>query len=647
MILPLIVPLLKGEYLYSYMLRIAKVNGIDDLDAFIRAYVFPGMNQHLSNFEMSHYLNAFFDALLIPNDRRADMIRVSTIYPALAVWMSEGQKAHLVGSMAYCPNEYPHLLSPMKPHETNLKFCPKCMEEDMDRYGFTYARRVHQIPGVRVCTKHQVPLVKMNLKTTETELFDLSNEHDLAYAKICERMLDLPSNKNLLTDAIGDLLNQINLSKLMTLQNGYPYPSSMNILEMLKRKNDNYLNFEKMTSLLLCLIEKFHFVIPTMKTMNVELPFGYEMLNGDDKIATFRHDVCNTVFFATPYALNAGWGCPQCDSLDERRKFEKLVENSGHPMVKLITPFESLQKRVAMKCMNCGKIFYIKPGDFLENNSRCRCQTHIHAMTKTEAKELVEKDNHYKLLKFSGAYEDMKVRCLDCNHTFLVKPDEFKKRPFCRKCTELKRNKKFDEVRANNRNLTAAAIKKYVKEMTGDAFEVIKVDHHCLTLKCNHCQKIFQLTYEQFKRGKRCDCYKYPCGEDFINYVDSVTSHEYKVERTAYSRYLVTNVKTGYSIRLTKLEIMAELMRPGQSDKIPISHKGTYSLKIKDKIYKCISHFLDDHYAYGDEFRACDVVIDGLSAHSIRNSLSSTMIDKHIVSKKKTGVYIYMGKESA
>ncbi len=40
-----------------------------------------------------------------------------------------------------------------------LKFCPQCCVEDEQEYGEAYWHRQHQIPGILVCLKHQVPLV--------------------------------------------------------------------------------------------------------------------------------------------------------------------------------------------------------------------------------------------------------------------------------------------------------------------------------------------------------------------------------------------------------------------------------------------------------------------------------------------------------
>ena len=39
-----------------------------------------------------------------------------------------------------------------------LKFCPICMQEDIEKYGECYWHRLHQVPGVLVCPKHKVTL---------------------------------------------------------------------------------------------------------------------------------------------------------------------------------------------------------------------------------------------------------------------------------------------------------------------------------------------------------------------------------------------------------------------------------------------------------------------------------------------------------
>lgn len=47
--------------------------------------------------------------------------------------------------------------------KTNLWVCSDCFKEDIDTYGETYWRRVHQAPGVFVCPKHETVLEETNV----------------------------------------------------------------------------------------------------------------------------------------------------------------------------------------------------------------------------------------------------------------------------------------------------------------------------------------------------------------------------------------------------------------------------------------------------------------------------------------------------
>ena len=44
-----------------------------------------------------------------------------------------------------------------------LRFCPECMLEDIQRYGFSYWRRLFQLPGVFVCERHRHLLLESSI----------------------------------------------------------------------------------------------------------------------------------------------------------------------------------------------------------------------------------------------------------------------------------------------------------------------------------------------------------------------------------------------------------------------------------------------------------------------------------------------------
>lgn len=60
--------------------------------------------------------------------------------------------------------------------KTNLWVCSDCIKNDMDNYGETYWRRVHQAPGVFVCPKHEAVLEETNVSVKA------QNQHEFIVA---------------------------------------------------------------------------------------------------------------------------------------------------------------------------------------------------------------------------------------------------------------------------------------------------------------------------------------------------------------------------------------------------------------------------------------------------------------------------------
>lgn len=91
----------------------------------------------------------------------------------------------------------------------NFMHCHKCCEEDMEKYGETYWHRVHQLPGVMVCPKHEKSLHETNVSVKATNqheyiiateensrskektvsVDDASFQHLLTFAKIANELL--------------------------------------------------------------------------------------------------------------------------------------------------------------------------------------------------------------------------------------------------------------------------------------------------------------------------------------------------------------------------------------------------------------------------------------------------------------------------
>ena len=64
----------------------------------------------------------------------------------------------------------------------NLLYCPKCLEEDIQKYGESYWRVLHQVVGVFYCNKHKIPLLKSNVCSSDSRI-DFTCVEDIDVSK--------------------------------------------------------------------------------------------------------------------------------------------------------------------------------------------------------------------------------------------------------------------------------------------------------------------------------------------------------------------------------------------------------------------------------------------------------------------------------
>ncbi|MEW5756897.1 MAG: TniQ family protein [Pseudomonadota bacterium] len=89
-------------------------------------------------------------------------VRAHTLLPYYVAYRTTADKKRFTAALLADRPQFLHVelgicagtvrLSPV------MRFCPACSAEDVARYGETYWRRLHQIPGVVVCPEHQVVL---------------------------------------------------------------------------------------------------------------------------------------------------------------------------------------------------------------------------------------------------------------------------------------------------------------------------------------------------------------------------------------------------------------------------------------------------------------------------------------------------------
>ena len=101
-----------------------------------------------------------------------------------------------------------------------LKYCPVCVKEDRARYGETYWRRLHQIRGVSVCTKHGCVLYPSDVSAIIYNSFsfqpaEFSVDEEAKIVMVDEDSLDYYSYIADVFNATIDFDNEIPISAVL------------------------------------------------------------------------------------------------------------------------------------------------------------------------------------------------------------------------------------------------------------------------------------------------------------------------------------------------------------------------------------------------------------------------------------------------
>ena len=97
-----------------------------------------------------------------------DIINNHTLFPFYSAFLSSDTSSKILNSMVKESGLDIYSRAGICASKISIpeyfKFCPKCMEEDLEKYGETYWHRIHQIQCVEVCPKHKVILQNSTVK---------------------------------------------------------------------------------------------------------------------------------------------------------------------------------------------------------------------------------------------------------------------------------------------------------------------------------------------------------------------------------------------------------------------------------------------------------------------------------------------------
>lgn len=195
------------ELLFSVISRYKEIGGFTDKQAFMQSLYNKRKTTYSVQLpiQMQDLVNNLPPYTLLTANK---LIEENTLAPYYTSFMSEEQTMNIywamigdnsksidamLGTLSWNPTSYKY-----------LRYCSKCLEEDFERYGESYWRRLHQVTGVLICDKHHMPLQESNLLAN-----NLRKDYSSPNYQICKDNQEIPDYPDKIVKLNTELINNI------------------------------------------------------------------------------------------------------------------------------------------------------------------------------------------------------------------------------------------------------------------------------------------------------------------------------------------------------------------------------------------------------------------------------------------------------
>jgi len=663
MFIPVIINPIEDEILYSYLQRLSKANTFFSFAEFIGAYLRPDSEMKFAKNHMLYDANTVAGRLIRYLPESVDPVEFyldHSVYSAITPLRTRQQQTHIINLAEGRQNQYPRIVTKLTSMMPELHVCPECMKEDVEKHGFWYYHRAHQIEGTKVCWKHGTPLKKyigiinheMDPDAKFEEITDI-REKDREYAVFVKEFLDKGYDTDIFgtAKAVFKRVNELGydtstydvIAKDIE-DKGYGYLFSRPIPKILKVDliSPRYVNDPDIFALLMVMfkdaseIEKY---LPASDEGTKKAFF--KSLSGYTLIGQYRNslislisDATGRMFLATPSGFLNGWQDPLLDiGISEDDKFREIFSAVSDGKYEYITPFDGMNNRITLRhleCHNTADTFTTTPRRFLEEGVRCICENRI---LFDEAAEKVRECGDFELVKYETADKDCVIRHLLCGKTFVVKYRKFIKSPFCRAEKPFERT--YKSFRQEIKNLTG---KEYT--LTGSYID----KNTKVRIKHNICGRETEYLPRHFLDGQRCPyCGREIPEKEFPDMVRAATFGKYEIiKRLTSNLYEIVNTGTGETQQLTKSKIIQEINRPTESELLPCEKRMKILPKktVKDRIWD----YILTNYGKNDYIMLQDIVLDGVDRKIIKARVQDLANKDGRIKNVAMGIYTFPDK---
>lgn len=122
-----------------------------------------------------------------------ELIQQHTLLPYVVAFMSPAARNKTLGSVLHSSTSSVSAAAQNAIKGSRfLRYCSKCMLEDLQHYGDTYWRRIHQLPGINICATHCIPLFisRVSVRATTTMRPPIEAKGSLKSQKLLPKKID-------------------------------------------------------------------------------------------------------------------------------------------------------------------------------------------------------------------------------------------------------------------------------------------------------------------------------------------------------------------------------------------------------------------------------------------------------------------------
>lgn len=653
----------EDELMSSYFKRMARANGFSNPKHFMQAYVWPdsivGAKQGRiirdDGFNVLLNFNKCFREDVSP----IDFFLKTSLFPGIRPVISNVDAIVL---SVFRDNTNDIDINP-KMFCRRPQYCPLCTLDDLKTKGYTWLRRSHNMPGVKVCHKHHCYLHQddgTGKYNTDVQKADAITEieysnfaHDMLTGMVdCDSKHTIEAIKARITE-LGYEIPRGGYSEFVTSclagrYQGFLPDNAGHVLKTRKR----FVYAEKCEILLKMLYILFETPMNFQQYVGYDRlfePKGYDIIEYVDGLYRLQHK-CGRKIIVTQEAFKKGWKCICRKKQSREQNINMHIKSAGNKKYDVIM---HRGNNVVLKHKNCGKEQEYSSYRFVFDDARCACER---KKPISEIRQEINSYKNFKLVSCENLNKPLTIRHTTCGKTFEIGYYHFKKAPYCRACFQ---EKIGVDIKITPRSINKSTESSFIQEiadLVGDEYIFVgpyRGDNEYTYVRHKKCDTIERYIPSHFRHGIRCKkCAIKTSFEGFSKYVEDLTSGEYSiVDRDHDSYFFIKNTYTGQTFSLQKPIIMQELNRVQPSIILPVKKRNNvdvsaYALQInKNHINNDDEPDMEKLWEYiKDSFTVEDLF--GLDDLPTNRYILPKLAKKGMIKRVYMGLYTYLDNDA-